>query len=111
MGFTLLRINAMKTKWRLKLINSFNQHNSNGNPITNEEEEEIELEPEEEHKNSFIHKLKQKYFLALLPFITTLREGLEAVVFIGGIGVNQPLSSFPLAIIFGSIFLTHIIKP
>lgn len=47
--------------------------------------------------------LKQKYFLAFLPFITTLREGLEAVVFVGGIGVNQPPSSFPLAIICGAL--------
>lgn len=33
--------------------------------------------------------------------MTTLREGLEAVVFVGGIGVSSPASSFPLSIACG----------
>ncbi|KAI5951084.1 FTH2 [Candida jiufengensis] len=43
----------------------------------------------------------KKYFLAILPLVTTLREGLEAVVFIGGIGMSSPPSSIPLSIICG----------
>ncbi|RLV91652.1 Iron transporter FTH1 [Spathaspora sp. JA1] len=49
------------------------------------------------HKQSFT----KRYFLAILPLVTTLREGLEAVVFVGGIGMSQPPSSLPLAIISG----------
>lgn len=46
-------------------------------------------------------KWSQRYFLAILPFVTTLREGLEAVVFVGGIGMSQPASSLPLAVLCG----------
>ncbi|KAI3404033.2 FTH2 [Candida oxycetoniae] len=46
----------------------------------------------------------RKYFLAILPLVTTLREGLESVVFIGGIGLSQPLTSIPLSIICGITF-------
>lgn len=46
-------------------------------------------------------RTKKKYFLAILPLITTLREGLEAVVFVGGMGVSNPLTSLPLSIMCG----------
>jgi high-affinity iron transporter len=46
----------------------------------------------------------KKYFLAILPFVTTLREGLEAVVFIGGIGMTSPPSALPLSILGGIAF-------
>lgn len=45
----------------------------------------------------------------ILPFVTTLREGLEAIVFIGGIGINENTSvwalinSTILALILGSL--------
>lgn len=44
---------------------------------------------------------KDKYFLAILPFVTTLREGLEAVVFVGGVGMSQSPKALPLAILGG----------
>lgn len=44
-------------------------------------------------------KFSEKYAFFILPFITCLREGLEAVVFIGGVGLDQPLSSIPLSMI------------
>jgi high-affinity iron transporter len=117
MGVALLRINGMKNKWKANLIESFKSHNhininnnysqirsnssldslSINNDQTIDDIEEIVENVEVPTQN-----LKQKYFLAFLPFITTLREGLEAVVFIGGIGVNQSMSSFPLAIICGA---------
>ncbi|CAL9731252.1 iron transporter Fth1p [Monosporozyma unispora] len=40
-----------------------------------------------------------KYAFFILPFFTTLREGLEAVVFIGGVGIDQPLTSIPLSML------------
>jgi high-affinity iron transporter len=36
-----------------------------------------------------------------LPFITVLREGLEAVVFVAGVGLSEPASAFPLPAITG----------
>lgn len=37
----------------------------------------------------------------LLPFVTVAREGLEAIVFIGGVGLGLPATSFPLAVMCG----------
>ena len=37
----------------------------------------------------------------MLPFITILREGLEAVVFIGGVSLGLPATSIPLAVVTG----------
>ena len=47
--------------------------------------------------------LGKKYALFILPFITCLREGLEAVVFVGGVGITSPASSFPIPVIVGII--------
>ncbi|QLQ79480.1 hypothetical protein HG537_0C01270 [Torulaspora globosa] len=44
-------------------------------------------------------RFSEKYAFFILPFITCLREGLEAVVFVGGVGLDQPLSSIPLSMI------------
>jgi len=43
----------------------------------------------------------RKYAMFILPFITVLREGLEAVVFVGGVSLTEPATSFPLAVIAG----------
>jgi len=43
----------------------------------------------------------RKYAMFLLPFITVLREGLEAVVFVGGVSLTEPATSFPIAVIVG----------
>ena len=48
----------------------------------------------------------------VLPFITVLREGLEAVAFVGGVGIGMPASSFPLAVFCGllaGIFIGYLI--
>ena len=34
----------------------------------------------------------EKYNMFILPFVTTLREGLEAIAVIGGIGINENTS-------------------
>lgn len=44
-------------------------------------------------------RFSEKYAFFILPFVTCLREGLEAVVFVGGVGLDQPLSSIPLSMI------------
>ncbi|GKZ49343.1 hypothetical protein AbraIFM66951_001747 [Aspergillus brasiliensis] len=43
----------------------------------------------------------EKYVMFILPFITVLREGLEAVVYAGGVGLGLPATSFPLAVFCG----------
>ncbi|VEU19362.1 DEKNAAC100836 [Brettanomyces naardenensis] len=127
MGLALLRVNSLQSKWRWKLGKSLqcNISRSPSTPVSSEDTvttmteswsseddhvlEELQDEPMYSDISEFVSFRKrmrqfgQKYSLVILPFITTLREGLEAVVFVGGIGVNQPATSFPLAIIIGAL--------
>lgn len=44
-----------------------------------------------------------KWTLLILPLITVLREGIEAIVFVGGVSLGEPATSIPLAAIVGII--------
>lgn len=85
MGIAMLRINKMKEKWRVKLAQAI-------------------VKGPSKSKFSISHYTK-KYSMFLLPFITVLREGLEAVVFVGGVGLTSPspARAFPLPVIIGII--------
>ncbi|KIO18580.1 hypothetical protein M407DRAFT_83781 [Tulasnella calospora MUT 4182] len=74
MGLTMLRMDKSKAKWRAKLHKAFlsDWEISGG-----------------------------KWALFLLPFVTVMREGLEAVVFIGGVSLGQKATAIPLAAIIG----------
>ena len=85
MGAALLRVSKMQDKWRVKLAKALQASKST-------------------KQGTRSHRFKtwcEKYAMFLLPFITVLREGLEAVVFIGGVGLGSSASSFPLAVICG----------
>lgn len=82
MGRSMLRMNKMQEKWRVKLARLIVAQN----------------ETEQDGK-SFFKVFTRKYAMALLPFVTTLREGLEAVAFLGGLGISVPASSIPLSVI------------
>ncbi|KAG7662158.1 FTR1 [[Candida] subhashii] len=83
MGIPMLRINKMKEKWRVKLAQALVKKPKN-------------------NKDRFkLGHLSKKYALFILPFVTTLREGLEAVVFVGGVGINEPATAFPLPVVVG----------
>lgn len=43
----------------------------------------------------------EKYAMFMLPFITVLREGIEAVVFVAGVTFSAPPTSVPLAVVAG----------
>jgi high-affinity iron transporter len=84
-GAALLRVSKLQDKWRIKLAHALEKNDLNA-------------------KGSTASRFKlwcQKYALFLLPFITVLREGLEAVVFIGGVGLSLPATAFPLAVVCG----------
>ncbi|KAL2914218.1 high-affinity iron permease [Polyrhizophydium stewartii] len=55
---------------------------------------------EESQVSALSRPLKALFWL---PFITVLREGLEAVVFIGGVSLGEEPSSIPIAAIVGII--------
>ena len=85
MGAALLRVSKLQDKWRVKLARAIESEDSAKGKTT---------------RGRF--KLWcEKYAMFILPFITVLREGLEAVVFIGGISLGLPASSFPLPVILG----------
>jgi high-affinity iron transporter len=84
MGAALLRVSKLQDKWRVKIARA--------------------IESNEIPGTKFSHKLRhwvEKYIMFWLPFITIMREGIEAVIFIGGVGLGLPATSFPLAVICG----------
>jgi len=85
MGAALLRVSKMQDKWRVKLARALESKDSvkHGSTMTR------------------FKLFCEKYAMFMLPFITVIREGLEAVVFIGGVSLGLPATSFPLAVICG----------
>lgn len=94
MGLFFLRMGKLREKFRIKLANIiYSEQNDFLKGNTN---------------NNNVLTFSSKYAFFVLPFVTTLREGLEAVVFVGGVGIDQPLTSIPLsmlaAVTISSIF-------
>ena len=85
MGAALLRVSKMQDKWRVKLAKALDASKSK----------------KTRSRRTRFKLWCEKYAMFLLPFITVLREGLEAIIFIGGVGLGSPASSFPLAVICG----------
>ncbi|KAJ9501806.1 high-affinity iron permease [Exophiala xenobiotica] len=83
MGLAILRINKTKEKWRVKIAQA--------------------LVAKSQHRDaaSRFGEWTRRYAMFLLPFITTLREGLEAVVFVGGVSLGLPATAFPIPVITG----------
>ncbi|KAG8747140.1 high-affinity iron permease [Ceratobasidium sp. 414] len=81
MGLTMLRMDRAKEKWRIKLSDAF----------------EGKVGTKGRGGQS------SRWALFILPFITVVREGLEAVVFVGGVSLGQPATSIPLAAVVGLI--------
>ncbi|EMG49974.1 High-affinity iron permease, putative, partial [Candida maltosa Xu316] len=76
----------MKEKWRVKLAQA------------------LVKSPENKKDRFKIGYLTKKYALFILPLVTCLREGLEAVVFVGGAaGTSSSASAFPLPVVIGLI--------
>lgn len=86
MGLAMLRINKMQAKWRVKIARSL-----------------VEV-PKRKRDKFRIGYLTRKYCMFILPFVTTLREGLEAVIFVAGAGITttgSSASSYPLPVVVG----------
>lgn len=83
MGLFFLRLSKLKEKFRIKLANM----------LLRTSMEQLETVDNRSRINFYM----EKYALFSLPFITCLRESLEAFVFIGGVGLSQPLSALPLS--------------
>lgn len=79
MGITMLKMDRAKATWRVKLNQAFSG----------------------EHVDR--RTKSGKWVLFILPMITVLREGMEGVIFVGGVAVGQPATSIPIAAIVGII--------
>lgn len=86
MGAALLRVNKLQDKWRVKLVQALDAKAAADTNAT---------------ARVRFKRWAEKYAMFLLPFITVLREGLEAVVYIGGVSLGLPATAFPLAVICG----------
>ncbi|ORY91116.1 high-affinity iron permease [Syncephalastrum racemosum] len=83
MGIAMLKTERMQEKWKVKLAKA------------------IENKDDQENKK-WSTRLQRQSFL-VLPLITVLREGLEAVVFLGGVSLNAQAKSIPIAAIMGFV--------
>ena len=84
-GAALLRVGKMQEKWRVKLAASME-----GSAKT--------------AKGGRLGRLKhyaEKYAMFVLPFITVLREGIEAIVFVAGVSFSATARSVPLPVVIG----------
>ncbi|KAF9644255.1 iron permease FTR1 [Thelephora ganbajun] len=78
-GITMLKMDKAKVKWRVKLQEAF------------------------DGKNVDNRTKAGKWALVILPLVTILREGMEGVIFVGGVSLGQPATSIPLPAIVGII--------
>ncbi|KAI5951547.1 FTH1 [Candida jiufengensis] len=88
MGIKILRVSKMQNKWKSKLgkiIKSSRYFNT-----IEHADEQVVIKTD--GKYTKFELWVEKYNMVILPFVTTLREGLEAIVFIGGIGINENTS-------------------
>ena len=76
----------MQEKWRVKLAKALEEK-----PVTTG------------GRKAAFKRWCEKYCMFMVPFITVLREGLEAVVFIAGVSFSAPASAVPLPVIMGLV--------
>ena len=105
MSLAILRLNSAKEKWSRKLSKSFDKS-------MKDKRGDGELPPVAELEGGAKAKKgrwarfntmrsKPAWVLFFLPFVTTLREGLEGVIFIGGVSLGLPATSIPLPAVVG----------
>ena len=85
MGAALLRVSKLQDKWRVKIAKAIEAKDS----------------ARSGSKASRFKVWLEKYAMFTLPFITVLREGLEAVIFIGGVSLGFPATAFPIPVLTG----------
>jgi high-affinity iron transporter len=100
MGLAFLRLPQAQTKWRLKLLSAYqDKHESHASAGDG-----IQGGSPGQASSTYKRKRTKKgqggrMILFGLPFVTVLREGLEGVVFLGGIGLSEK----PLAVAGGAL--------
>ncbi|KAH3669033.1 hypothetical protein WICMUC_005108 [Wickerhamomyces mucosus] len=119
MGVSLLRINQMQRKWQVKLSYNMRKNLRNQSLLSTSDDGEDRIIQNElgfslkKKKPSktwkvWIKKKLNENSLMVLPLLTLLREGLEAIFVITGVTASEPVSSLPLSIISAMILGTLI---
>lgn len=85
-GAALLRVGKMQEKWRVKLAKAVEAPVLSGGS-----------------RNGWLKRFAEKYAMFVLPFITVLREGIEAIVFVAGVSFSAPATAVPLPVVVGLI--------
>ncbi|KAI1093352.1 iron permease FTR1 [Rostrohypoxylon terebratum] len=85
-GAALLRVGKMQEKWRVKLAKAVEAPVLTGG-----------------NRNGWFKRFAEKYAMFVLPFITVLREGIEAIVFVAGVSFSAPATAVPLPVVVGLI--------
>ncbi|OLN92135.1 Plasma membrane iron permease 1 [Colletotrichum chlorophyti] len=85
MGAALLRVGKMQEKWRVKLAKAIESPIKTG------------------ASRVWFKHFAEKYAMFILPFVTVLREGIEAIVFVAGVSFSAPATAVPLPVVIGLI--------
>ncbi|KAK3899242.1 iron permease FTR1/Fip1/EfeU [Staphylotrichum tortipilum] len=89
-GAALLRIGKMQERWRAKLVDVMGSS--------------MAARAEGGRAGGVwaaVKRWMERYAMFVLPFVTVLREGVEAVVFIAGVTFSAPASAVPLPVVVG----------
>ncbi|BBN07502.1 high-affinity iron transporter [Marchantia polymorpha subsp. ruderalis] len=82
MALSMIRVDTWRAKWEKKLT-------------------KVTIDTVEQYGQ--LQSTRSKYALFLIPFTIVIREGVEAVIFLGGIGLEGSGTAYPLAAITGAI--------
>ncbi|XP_024359159.1 high affinity iron permease 1 [Physcomitrium patens] len=85
MAFSMVRVDTWRAKWEKKL--------------TKVTEDTLE----EQQAGIGVQRRRSRYALVLLPLSIVLREGCEAVIFLGGIGLNDSGTALPIPAVVGAL--------
>jgi len=109
-GAALLRINKMQDKWRVKLAAAMEEKDRTTTTTTQQQQGSVSAASEgggnnEEKRSKFIgggvKRFLAQHAMFVLPFVTVLREGIEAIVFVAGVTFSAPASAVPLPVVVG----------
>ncbi|KAH8197371.1 hypothetical protein TruAng_008464 [Truncatella angustata] len=84
LGAALLRVGKMQEKWRVKLAKAIES------PVRTSGS-----------RSGWLKRFAEKYAMFILPFVTVLREGIEAIVFVAGVTFSASATAIPLAVVVG----------
>ncbi|KAH7387649.1 hypothetical protein KP509_16G034500 [Ceratopteris richardii] len=96
MAFSMIRVDTWREKWERKLTK-----------VTLDAVNKEELNPEHE-----VGSRRRKWALFLIPFTVVVREGVEAVIFLGGIGLEGSGTAYPLPAVVGGacgVFIGYVL--